>query len=124
MSEEITDNKFRVIALDEIKAQGLAKDLVESRRWFEVHPIGGEDWEFTVNNEDRVYVEGLIHGGPMIIMYKGQSVRCYGRMNEDQSTWWATDDEEGILPRGFDSWREAVKHFIDQDTPIRELSGV
>lgn len=113
-----------ILALTQAKATEMAEKLIEAAVWFSVEPLPKDQWEFSFWEEDRAAIEKLLVGGPTIIFYNGQSVRCYGKMHPEQNVWWATEDEEGIFPNGFETWRDAVKYFIDQDIQVVELSGV
>ena len=106
----------------------LSERLLMSGKTFVCKPdVDNDVYTFELTVDDKAYAEEQLQKkhGKLVINYKGYSVRCYGQMHEGQNTWWATEDDEGIVTHGFNSWDEAVRKFIDDyEIPCVELGAV
>ncbi len=131
MSYDSPPERNRVVSVTSIgTAKYLCERLMLSSKAFEFEPnVDGELTTFTfkLTSDDADYAVQQLQEwhGKLVVNYKGHSIRCYGRMSEDQNVWWATEDDEGIVTRGFESWDAAVRHFIDEyEIPAVELGAV
>lgn len=102
--------------------------LIQSGITFECTPHADtQTCTIRIPETNRVYAEQQLQERNKVlhVHYKGHSIKCYGHMFEDQNTWWATEDDEGIHTNGFKSWNEAVVFFIDKcELPVVELAAV